>query len=168
MDIKKILRNYKLKKTLIKASEDRISLYETMIEKPEIIENYYTKSNVENVLPKTFSGNKSSIVEKTFDMRDSKIKEIKQLINKEKSDNFFLKQELNQIDKAMEALSEEEQYILECKYIENMLWAKVEFKFNERFREEDYITTSGIRKISNKAIEKINKIISPFYILYYN
>lgn len=165
MNTKKILRNYKLKKTLLKTAEDRVTLYETMIEKPEIIENYYTKSNIENVLPKTFSGNKSSIVEKTFDKRESKLEEVKKLIKKEKSNIYFLKQELNQIDKAMEALSQEEKYIVECKYIENMLWAKVEFKFNEKFRDDDYITISGIRKVSNKAIEKIDKIISPFYMI---
>ncbi|MFD3158696.1 hypothetical protein ACFIJ5_17950 (plasmid) [Haloimpatiens sp. FM7330] len=162
MNIEKVLKSYKLKKSLVESALERIKAYEFSLDHPEVIENYYTKLNMESSIPKS-SYRKGSIVENILDKREITNENIMKLIQKERSRIFFTKLEVEQIENSLNALTDEERFIIECKYFDNMFWRDIEIKFNDKFREDNYITVAGLRKINSKVLNKLRSIIAPFY-----
>lgn len=71
--------------------------------------------------------------------------------------------EKEQIDIALGALTMQQRFIIECKYINNMYWRDIEIVFNERFKERNYITVSGLRKMAPGALRLLADILKPYY-----
>ena len=57
----------------------------------------------------------------------------------------------------------QERYIIECKHIEKMFWRDIEISFNEKFRQQNYLTVSGLKKVNRSALEIMAKILEPYY-----
>ena len=83
---------------------------------------------------------------------------LREYIKREKSKIFWIKFEIEQLEKALASLTQEERHIIECKYFEKMTWNMVELSVNEKFRQHNYITVSGLKKINNAALNKLMSV----------
>jgi len=84
-------------------------------------------------------------------------------ISEEQSRIFHTRLEVTQIESALNALTQQERFIIECKYFEGMNWRSIEVNVNTKYREANYITEAGIRKINSKALDKIKIVLDSFY-----
>lgn len=165
MDIKiieKALRDYRRKKSVIETTLARIENYKQTINNPDDFISIYLSSQVEPGMPRGPKGKTSPVVRAITDKEDA-IEELRQWIKDDKSRIYPYQIEKEQIDAAMGALNMQEKFIIECKYFENMFWRDIEINFNNRFRQQNYITVSGIRKMNSEAIELLSNILEPYY-----
>lgn len=44
-----------------------------------------------------------------------------------------------------------------------MFWNDIELNFNNKYRQKNYITVSGIRKMNAEALELLGEILKPYY-----
>jgi hypothetical protein len=162
MDLDKILKTYKKKKSYVETTIARIEAYKYALEHPEIRYNEYCISSKELGMPRG-SGTGGSPIEK-FVVSTEKMNELlKQWIEEDESRMFPLKLEVNQIESAMMYLTGQEKYVIECKYFEGMLWKDIEINVNREYRQQNYITESGLKKINIRALNKLEEILEPLY-----
>lgn len=161
MNIEKSLREYKKNKGKIETSEERCKYWQecldTMSDDEIAREFIYTQPDTYG-MPK--ARNNESVVEKEVIMHEVTREMVKQWIKDDKSRIRPLKQEVKQIEIALGSLTEEENYVIDCKCIDNWKWTQVETSFNYKFRKEKEITTEQLKKIKLKAIRKIEEIIN--------
>lgn len=161
MNIEKSLRAYKKNKGKIETSEERCKYWQecldTMSDDEIAREFIYTQSDTYG-MPK--ARNNESVVEKEVIMHEVTREMVKQWIKDDMSRIRPLKQEVKQIEIALGSLTEEENYVIDCKCIDNWKWAQVETSFNYKFRKEKEITTEQLKKIKLKAIRKMEEIIN--------
>lgn len=164
--IEKALKDYKRKKYLVEASEERVEAWKHAIKNPEILESMFLNQNTSDAwIPgsqRSTNTVNSSSIEIELIKKEETIEKLLKLIEKEESKTFLLKLEVNQIDKSLLSLNDIEIFIIQCKYFEGMTWMDVERNVNEKF-EDKYITTSGLRKINCNTILKLNDILDSFY-----
>lgn len=85
---------------------------------------------------------------------------VKQWIKDDKSRLALLEYEIKQIDIALGSLTEEENYIIELKCIDNWKWRQVELSFNDKFRKGREITEEGLKDIKENALKKMKEILN--------
>lgn len=159
------LKDLKNKQSVVNASIERINALEMTKEYEETADDLFFDEKADDSWIIKFikqKNSKKSYIESNLIRKEEAIKIIDKLIEREKRENLIIELEVNQITKALESLDEKERTILKLKYIENLTWLNVEFKYNEIY-EENYITFSGLRKIANKALDKLFPILKPFY-----
>ncbi len=85
---------------------------------------------------------------------------VKQWIKDDKSRLRMLEYEVKQIEIALGSLTEEENFIITCKCIDNWKWRQVEFAFNDKYRKEREITEEGLKDIKENALKKMKDILN--------
>lgn len=164
MDIKTIenaLRDYRRKKSVVETTLARIENYKKAIENPDSFTHIFLNSQREPGMPRGTSN--ASSVEISITDKEEAIEMLKQWIKDDKSRIYPYQIELEQIDGALGALTMQERFIIECKYFENMFWRDIEINFNDKFRQQNYITVEGIRKMNRQALGLMAKILEPYY-----
>lgn len=159
MNIEKSLKEYKKNKGKIETAEQRCQYWQecldTMTDEEIALEFVYQQEDRYG-MPK--AKNTESPVERKIVFQEVTREMVKQWIRDDQSRIRPIKQEIKQIEIALGSLTEEENYIIECKCIDNWKWFQVEFSFNDKFKRE--ITVEQLRKIKLKAIKKMEEIIN--------
>lgn len=161
MNIEKALRNYRKNKGKIETVEERCNYWQYCLDTmsdDEIKSEFIYNENDTYGMPK--SKNNSSPVETKIITREVTREMVKQWIKDDKSRIRPLQHEVKQIEIALGSLTEEENYVIECKCIDNWKWVQVEIGFNEKYRNKNEITIEQLRKIKLKAIKKMEEIIN--------
>lgn len=161
------LKKYKENSSTIETTLARVKTYEIALDNP----NSYTQISFSSQsyigAIKGKGGIPSSPVESEVLKKESNemlmVENLKEWIKEDLSRIYPLQIEKEQIDGALNALTEQQRYILGCKYFENMTWRDIEKNLNDKFRQQNFITDSGIRKINTNSIELITKILKPYY-----
>lgn len=161
MNIEEILRDYKRKKSIVETTLARIEQYKIAANNPDAWEKLYVPQYIEIGMPRAKSI--KSPVEASLMTKELTIGTIKEWIAEDESRIFLLKLEVDQIDKSLIRLTKHEKYIIECKYFEGLFWKDIEINFNEVYRQKNYITVSGIRKINKEALLKLEEVLEPFF-----
>lgn len=164
MDIKIIenaLKDYKRKKSVIETTLARIENYKKAINDPESFTHIFLGSPREPGMPRGTSN--ASSVEMTITDKEEAIETLRQWIKDDQSRIYPYQIEKEQIDGAMGALTTQERFIIECKYFENMFWRDIEINFNDKFRQQNYITYEGLKKMNKEALELLARILEPYY-----
>lgn len=165
MDIKIIenaLRDYKRKKSVVETTLARVENYKETINNPDSFEYVFLGSPREPGMPRS-TGGKKSLVELAIEDKEEAIETLRQWIKDDQSRIYPYQIELEQIDGAMGALTTQERFIIECKYFENMFWRDIEINFNDKFRQQNYITYEGLKKMNKEALELLARILEPYY-----
>lgn len=160
--IEKALRDYRRKKSVIETTLARVKSYEEAINNPDEFTHIFLSSPSEIGMPRS-SCRKTSSVEMAITDKEKAIEELRQWIKDDKSRIYPYLIEKEQIDAALGALTKQQRFIIECKYFEGMFWRDIEINFNDKFRGQNYITVSGIRKLNSEAIDMLMNILKPYY-----
>ncbi|WP_045517745.1 hypothetical protein [Clostridium sporogenes] len=164
INIEEVLKEYRGKKSIVETTLARIEAYRYALAHPEIIaENYYNVNTKEPGMPGAPLRNTSSPIERGIEIKELTEEAIKEWIEEDESRIFFYQLEVEQIEKALQGLTHQEKYIVELKYFDSMFWREIERNFNDKFRQNNYITTSGLRKMTNRALAKLKETLAPFY-----
>ncbi len=163
MDIEKTLREYKIKKAYVETTLARIEQYKFAIAHPEMWVKYYVPSGKEIGMPGAPLRNTQSPIERELTMKELTVDTIKDWIQDDENRIFLPKLKVEQIEMALEALTKQQKAIIEYKYFENMNWKNIEINFNKQYRQMNYITVAGLRKINSDSIDKLIEILGPFY-----
>ncbi len=161
------LKEYKENSSTIETTLARIKTYEKALEDPSSYTHigFSTQSDMGSIKGK--GGIPSSPVESAVLKKENDemliVENLKEWIKEDKSRVYPLQIEKEQIDGALNALTEQQRYIIECKYFENMMWRDIETNLNDKFRQQNFITDSGIKKINTKSLEMIEKILELYY-----
>lgn len=165
MEIKTIenaLRDYRRKKSVVETTLARIENYKEAIENPDSFTHIFLGSPVEPGMPRG-TGKKVSTVELAITDKEEAIERLREWIKDDQSRIYPYQIELEQLNGALNALTMQERFIIECKYFENMFWRDIEINFNDKFRQQNYITVEGIRKMNRQALELMARILEPYY-----
>jgi len=161
MDIEFRLKRYKEKKALVNTIEIRIEAYERMLAESD--DDYFIISLPSELgMPRSPNRGGSS-TEKAVTSMECDREAIKEIIKNEKSRLFWPKLEIEQIDGALKALTTWENYIIECKYFDDMSWRNIEINFNKQFPQRNDLTEGRLRQINEEGLKKLNPILKPFY-----
>lgn len=161
------LKKYKENSSTIETTLARIETYEKALDNPESYTHIRPSSQYNIGIINGKGGKPPSPVEQSLLSKEGNEEEVianlKEWIKEDKSRIYPLQIEKEQIDGALNALTKEQRHILECKYFENMTWRNIEDDFNNEFKQRNYITTEGIRKLNRQAFTLIIKILEPYY-----
>lgn len=161
MTIEQCLREYKKNIGKITTIEERDKYWQyclnTMTDEEIASEFVYEKQDTYG-MPKV--KNNESPVEIEVVIHEVTREMVKQWIKDDQSRIRPLKQQVKQIEIALGSLTEEENYVIECKCIDNWKWAQVEIGFNEKYRDKDKITTERLKRIKIEALKKMEEIIN--------
>lgn len=91
--------------------------------------------------------------------------QIERWLKYEKSKILLLKTEMEIIGSSLKALTQEELFVIECKYFERLNWFTIEQDFNDKFRNRynNCVGEGGLKKIKARAVTKLNKLLESFY-----
>ncbi len=160
--LEKILREYKTKKSIVDTTNSRIQAYQDAINNPELISSWsYSLNTRELGMPGSPTRNTSSAVESEVCAQILTIDLIKEWIAEDKSRIYRYNLQINIIEGALKALTEQERYIVKLKYFEKMSWNNIELNFNKEYKQKNDITSVQVRRINEQAIENILEIITP-------
>lgn len=161
MTIEQSLREYKKNIGKIATVEERDKYWQycldTMTDEEIASEFVYEKQDTYG-MPK--AKNNESPVETEVVKHEVTREMVKQWIKDDQSRIRPLKQQVKQIEIALGSLTEEENYVIECKCIDNWKWTQVEIGFNEKYRDKDKITTERLKRIKIEALKKMEEIIN--------
>lgn len=161
------LKTYREKKSTIETTLERIEVYKKALSNPEEHNGLFLGSNREPGMPTGKGYKPTSMVEYQVLSEEKQIEILKQWIRDEQSRIYPLQIEVEQITGALNALTEKERYIIECKYFENMIWRDVEIHYNEKYRQRNYITFEGLKNNNRRALELMTRILKPYYKRFY-
>ena len=164
MDIKTIersLKDYRRKRSVIETTLLRIETYKAAIEDPESFTHVLPSPKTSLGMPR--GTDISFPVEMAISDKEKAIELLYEWIKEDKSRIYPYQIELEQINGALAALTVQERFIIECKYFEKMFWNDIELNFNKEYRQKNYITVSGIRKMNTEALEMLGEILKPYY-----
>lgn len=159
--IENALRGYKRKESIIETTLLRIEAFKKAIENPESFEYVILNSSRELGMPRGTSGGSS--VEIAIEDKEKSIELLREWIKDDKSRIYPYQIEMEQLDGALGALNAQERFIIECKYFEGMFWRDIEIAFNDKFRQKNYITESGLKKMNTEVLELLVEILGPYY-----
>lgn len=162
------LHIYKKEKAFLEATILRIKRFEEILEKTDddslVIIFGTNYGAVEVGMPKAL---KISKPEETELIKKEVCREtINNWIKDDKNRIALLQLEIEQIDAALKSLTSEELYVIDKKYFEKWSWGKIEKGINEDLRKDyndGYIGESGLKKIKNRSLGKLEFILDKFY-----
>lgn len=166
--IKDRLKNYKEMSSFLETTLARVETYKQALNNPKSHLGIDTNiSSMEIGSIKGKGGVPSSPVENEILREEYEtmfaIEDLREWIKEDLSRAYPLQVEKEQIDGALNTLTKEQKHVIECKYFENMIWRDIAKSVNDNFRQQNFITESGARKISATSVELIAKILDPFY-----
>lgn len=160
MNIEKALRDYRKNKGKIETAEERCRYWQECLDTmtdDEIAKEFIDTQPDTYGMPK--ARNNNSPVEKEIVTHEVTREMVKQWIKDDQSRIRPVKQQVKQIEIALGSLTEEENYVIDCKCIDNWKWVQVEIGFNEKFRNDKVITIEQLKKIKLKSIRKMQEIL---------
>lgn len=161
MNIEKALKNLKEDKGKIATAEERCKYWQecldTMTDEEIAAEFIYTEGDTYG-MPRTRTN--ESPIEKEVVFHEVTREMVKQWIRDDQSRIRPIKNQVKQIEIALGSLTEEENYVIECKCIDNWKWVQVEIGFNEKYRDKDKITIEQLKNIKTKGLKKMKEIIN--------
>lgn len=161
MNIEKALKELKKNKGKIATTEERIKYWQfcldTMTDEEIAAEFIYTEGDTYG-MPRTRTN--ESPIEKEVVFHEVTREMVKQWIKDDQSRIRPIKNQVKQIEIALGSLTEEENYVIECKCIDNWKWVQVEIGFNEKYRDKDKITIEQLKNIKTKGLKKMEEIIN--------
>lgn len=141
IQLEKILREYKVKKSTVDTTNARIQAYTDAINNPELIKSWSFSANTRELgMPGAPLRNTSSPVEREVCEEMLNIDLIREWIVEDKSRIYRYNLQINIIESALKALTIQERYIIELKYFERMCWNNIEISFNEQFKQKNDVT----------------------------
>lgn len=152
-----------MKKTIVETTIARIDQYKNAINYPELWENEFVQESKELGMPGAPLRDTSSPVERIITKKELTVEILKEWIRQDESRIFMYKLEIEQLEKALEVLTSQEKYIIECKYFNNMFWRDIELSINNNIRQTNYVTQGRLKQINKEAIDKLRIILEPFY-----
>lgn len=161
MNIEKALKDYKTKKGKIETIKERCRYWQYCLDTmsdDEIAKEFVYESADTYGMPK--ARNNNSPVETTIVVKEVTRDMVKQWIKDDQSRMKPLEHEVKQIEIALGSLTEEENYIIDCKCIDRWKWRQVEIGFNDKFRPEKEITEEQLKKKKKEAIKKMEEVIN--------
>ena len=162
IQLEKILREYKTKKSIVDTTKARIQAYTEAIDNPELISSWsYSINTRELGMPGAPLRNTSSPVEREICETELTIDKIKEWIVEDKNRIYRYDLQINIIEGALKALTEQERYIIGLKYFERMNWSNIEMNFNSQFKQKNDITSGQARNINDQAVDSLLEIITP-------
>ncbi len=159
MNIEKALKEYKTKKGKIETIRERCEYWQYCLDTmtdDEIAKEFIFESTDTYGMPK--AKNNNSPTETSIVMKEITREMVKQWIKDDKSRERVLEHEIKQIEIALGSLTEEENYIIECKCIDRWKWRQVEISFNDKFKTN--ITEEQLKKKKKEAIKKMEEILN--------
>lgn len=154
------LRDFKRKKSVIETTLLRIEAYEKAIKNPESFSGIMPTKSREPGMPTGSSF--GSYIEKFITDKEEAKDMLREWIKDDKSRIYPLQVEVEQINGALNALSPQKRYIVECKYFEeDMTWRNIEAGFNEKFKSD--IGCERLRKMKKESLKSLVQILEPFY-----
>ena len=168
IQLEKILREYKTKKSIVDTTNARIQAYTDAIINPELIKSWSYEINTRELgMPGAPLRNTSSPVEKEVCASILTVDLIREWIEEDKSRIYRYKLQINIIENSLKALTEQEKYIVEKKYFERMSWSNIELNFNKEFKQKNDVTYEQTKKINLQATDNLLLIISPLENAFY-
>jgi hypothetical protein len=161
LDIRDKLKLYRGKKARVETTKARIQAYQVLLEDPEIEQLGYYLSFREPGMPG--SGGGGSMVERSVIHGELTRELVKEWIKEDQSRITLLEIEVAQIEAALKSLTSWEEYIISCKYFENMFWTNIEASFNSEFPQKHDITQDRLKQMNKEALDKLEMILTPFY-----
>ena len=162
IQLEKILREYKVKKSIVDTTNARMQAYTDAINNPELIKSWtYEISGKELGMPGSPTRNTSSPVEREVCEKILNIDLIKEWIAEDKSRIYRYNLQINIIESSLKALTEQEKFIVEKKYFERMSWSNIELNFNKEFKQKNDITCGQARTKNDEAIKNLLEILEP-------
>ena len=162
IQLEKILREYKIKKSIIDTTNARIQAYTDAINNPELIASWgYSINDRELGMPGAPLRNTSSPIEQEICSNELTIETIKEWIEEEYNRIYRKKLQVGIIENSLAALTIQERYIIKMKYFEKMNWNNIELNFNNEFKQKNDITSERIKKINAQSILSLLKIFMP-------
>lgn len=161
MNIEKALRDYRKNKGKIETAEERCRYWQECLDTmsdDEIAKEFIDTQPDTYGMPK--ARNNNSPVEKEIVIHEVTREMVKQWIKDDQSRIRPVKQQVKQIEIALGSLTEEENYVIDCKCIDNWKWVQVEIGFNEKYRDENKITIERLKRIKIEALKKMKDIIN--------
>jgi len=159
----KILYNYISIKTEISIIESNIEYYEKLLRQEDLSELEYYKHA-------TFFGVRDvsiiySEVEKQVLKRETAHKMnhqiIRELLARAKTKLLERRNQVDNIDKAINALTFENKYIVKCKYFYKMTYKDIAENYSRKFKI--YLTEQTLAKRVKDSVKKIKYRINPIY-----
>lgn len=161
------LHIYKREKAFLETTTQRIKRFQEILEdvdEESLVLIFGTNNTIEIGMPKVQAI--SNPEEQAFIRKEVCKETIQKWIQDDKNRIALLKLEVEQIDLALKGLTIEEFYVIEKKYFEKWSWNKIEKGINGELRKDyndSYIGESGLKKMNNRAITKLEIILNNFY-----
>lgn len=150
-----------------KVNESKLKNKLLLIEKMEqskcdddYLDDYYHKTYDEIDIPYNNSKISDPVADIT-EKRDRARQDIDKQIKEQKRKLAPLEMEVLQVRNALNCLSQVELEIITLKYIEELSWGRIEYEFLNK-QIEDRITKEGLRKKSNRAMEKLYEVLESY------
>lgn len=162
IQLEKILRGYKVNKSIVDTTNARIQAYTDAMNNPELIASWgYSINTRELGMPGSPLRNTSSPIEREICDSELTIETIKEWIAEDRGRVYRYNLQVSIIESSLKALTEQEGYIIGLKYFERMNWSNIEINFNNQFKQKNDITSGQARNINEQAIECLLQIITP-------
>lgn len=158
-----MLKTFKEKKATIQITLERIEVYKRALNNPEEHGGLFLGSSRDPGMPTGKGYKPTSEVEYQVLSREQQAELLKEWIWDEHSRIYPLQIEVEQLTGALNALTEQQRFIIESKYFENMYWRDIEMSYNDQYRKKNYITFEGLKNINRKSLELLAKILTPYY-----
>lgn len=160
--VEKGLAEYKENESIIETTLERIEVYQELLDSNKEV-NLFTGHNKELGMPRSSGVGDISIVELKVMDKEKQRDILRQWIKDDKSRIYPLQIEREQISMALEALTDKERYIVDCKYFKEMFWREIEHAFNDKFTQQNMITESGLKQMFYESRSKLIRILKPYY-----
>lgn len=163
--VKERLKTYKRDKAIIETVRGEINELDRIMGSREALESVINDQKEHKVEPGMPKANRvTSIVENEVEERERAIDMLKKRKKELENEVWPLQREVEQVDIALKALSEEQRFVIKERYFEKTGWGVIEYKFNETFGSEDeYISSGALRKRMDESVLIICEILKPFY-----
>ena len=159
--IENALRDFRRKQSVVETTLARIESYKEARNNPDSFTHIFPGPSREPGMPR--GTGISSSVENAITNKEKAVAILDQWIKDDYSRIYPYQIELEQLGGALNALTKQQQFIIECKYFEGMFWRDIEIRFNKEIRQLNYITVSGIRKLNTEALAMLENILETYY-----
>jgi len=155
------LKLYKKHKAEITTASQRIAVWQDALKSGDLWMFEDSVSRVEGMPHATTT---TSPTERIAAQREVTAELVQEWIDEDKSKVRYKTVEIEQINEGLNALTKEQQTVIESKYFEAMTWRNIEIAFNERHSiGRVYITDEMLRKINKAALEVLWEILGPLF-----
>lgn len=162
MNIEKALKDLKEDKGKIATTDERCRYWQECLDTmtdEEIASNFIITESDTYGMPKARTN--ESPIEKEIVFHEVTREMVQQWIKDDQSRIRPVKQQVKQIEIALDSLTEEENFIIECKCIDKWTWAQVEIAFNRKFKTpKTEIQESRLKQIKTDILKKMKNIIN--------